>query len=90
LVCRPGDALPPVLPFLLTTMIARELPNERMKRLRTDSGKSLRGLGKEVSMSWAHLWEMESKYDTIMHSSYINLCKIAAALDTDVSKLMAH
>jgi transcriptional regulator with XRE-family HTH domain len=71
-------------------MSKRELPNERMRRLRRDAGLSLQNLADEVGMSKAHMWELERRYDTIMAASYLNLAKIAAALDTSVARLMAH
>lgn len=70
--------------------MSRELPNERLKRLRNNAGLSLQNLADEIGMSKAHCWELERSYDTIMHASYYNLCKIANALDISVSKLMAH
>lgn len=70
-------------------MMAHELPNQRLKRLRMVSGLSLQGLADAVSMSKAHCWELERTPENIASAAYKNLDKIAEALGTTVAKLMA-
>jgi len=66
-----------------------EQPNERMKRLRKARGMSLHDLAFAVSMSKAHIWEMERSAERMERASYINLCNISAVLGVSLSKLMA-
>ena len=77
--------------MILTKNVAtQDLPHVRLRRLRTAAGLTLQGLASKAGLSKSHLSKMETNYDSIMGTSYRNLCKIAAALNTSVPEVMEH
>ena len=67
-----------------------ELPNVRLRRLRTSAGLTLQDVAKKAGLTKGHISKMETNYESMMRASYLNLSKLAQVFNTTVSEMMEH